>query len=45
MPKEKINIVALEYIEVVRQYLDSLSKVYTINAFQHDVEWNKLNIK
>ena len=45
MPKEKINIVALEYIEVVRQYLDSLSKVYTINAFQHDVEWNKLGVK
>ena len=45
LPKNRVRIVALEYIEVVKTILSELSKYYEIFAFAGDVEWNKLDLK
>ena len=45
LPKNRVRIVALEYIEVVKTILSELSKYFEIFAFAGDVEWNKLELK
>lgn len=44
IPKQRVNIVALEYIDVVKSILGVLSSNFNIQAFNGDVEWNKLNL-
>lgn len=45
LPKNRVRIVALEYIEMVKTILSELSKYFEIFAFSGDVEWNKLELK
>lgn len=45
LPKNRVRIVALEYIDVVKVILSELAKVFEIFAFAGDVEWNKLGLK
>ena len=45
LPKNRVRIVALEYIEIVKTILSELSKYFEIFAFSGDVEWNKLELK
>lgn len=44
IPKQRVNIVALEYIDVVKSILGVLSSNFNIQAFNGDVEWGKLNL-
>ena len=45
IPKERVNIVALEYIEVVKTILNAFSSNFNINAYDKAVKWNELGIK
>ena len=45
LPKNRVRIVALEYIDMVKTILSELSKYFEIFAFSGDVEWNKLELK
>ena len=45
IPKNRVHIVALEYIDVVSGILKELANSLMINAFGGDVEWQKLGLK
>lgn len=45
IPKNRVRIVALEYIDVVKVILSKLAESFEIFAFAGDVEWNKLDLK
>lgn len=45
IPSDRVNIIALEYIAVVKTILDVISKSYPVLAFANDVEWHKLGLK
>lgn len=45
IPKDRVNIIALEYIEVVKTILNTFSSNFNINAYDKLVKWNELGIK
>ncbi len=45
IPKNRVRLVALEYIDVVKTILSELSKSFEIFAFSGDIEWHKLGLK
>ena len=45
IPRNRVHIVALEYIDVVKTILEELSKYFMVSAFVGDVEWQKLDLK
>lgn len=45
IPENRVSLVALDYIAVVKTILDVISKSYPMLAFANDVEWNKLGLK
>lgn len=44
IPKERVNILAIEYIEVVKNILAEMAKYNNVTAFSSDVEWKKLGM-
>ena len=45
IPKERVNIVALEYIEVVKTILNAFSSNFNIKAYDKAVKWDELGIR
>ena len=44
IPKERVNIVAVEYIEVVKNILSEIAKTYNVVATNNEVDWSKLGL-
>lgn len=44
IPKERVNILAIEYIDVVKNILAEMAKYNNVTAFSSDVEWKKLGM-
>lgn len=45
LPKDRVNIVAIEYIDVVKTILSEFSKSFNVKAYAKAVSWNELGIK
>lgn len=45
IPKSRVNLVALDYIDVVKNILSELAKSFNVLAFASEVEWGKLGLK
>ena len=46
LPQNRVNIVAVDYIDVVKAILGELSKLYNVYAVSSDVDWvGKLGVK
>ena len=45
IPRDRINIVALDYIEVVKTVLSTISTKYPVTAFAKEIDWKKLGLK
>lgn len=45
IPKSRVNIVALDYIDIVKSILSALAKSFNVLAFASEVEWGKLGLK
>lgn len=45
IPEDRFNVVALEYIDAIKDFLSKISEKYSVKAFAKDVEWGKIGIK
>lgn len=45
IPEGRVKLVALAYIDVVKQMLEEVAKRYQVMAFNNDVDWKKLGLK
>lgn len=45
IPKSRVNIVALDYIDIVKNILSALAKSFNVLAFSSEIEWGKLGLK
>ena len=44
IPKERMNLIALEYIESVQSILQAFSNMVNVTAVQNEVNWGKLGV-
>lgn len=45
IPQNRMKIVALDYIDVVKKFLEEISKVYKVTAFTGSVDWKKIGVR
>ena len=44
IPKERMNLIALEYIESVQSILQAFSNMVNVTAVTNEVNWSKLGV-